>query len=540
MSTLTSLARIEAADMGRAQLIRTVRHVHVSDRPMVIVPMQLAGEPCAPLAAMIGDDRSAPRLLIVANPLNRDDRFRFAADLAGIALAYVGAYAAGPEPGEKEAYPDAPQLVVPNAGGVKFAELLGRSTRFRPTAGQGAVPAIVPAFGRWLTYFAERAQHPASSLLLTATGALSAHWATGQSAAEDQNLAALLAWISPPPGMTGRQAALLAEDPVQSPPAGPATDPVFDRDVLAGLYKAIKESRAAGDGAAQRGWGAGPEEALARLERELWLALEPTWQLVWRSIDLLGSLAAGGHVAERWKSDRRSFSGYVRYLREGGFPQAKRDAAVDAARRLARLESEQEQLDAQMAFDDPLVIAEHLMTGQAFEGVVVHAEPGRRDESGKRAKLRPRIVLETTDEVTSDPGAGLRSPARPGQKAVVIEVAKLDGRTRVTLELQNGMGRGLVPAPGSVPEADDVLCYTTLTLDFQPPPEFPAREDTPWTHGGPPPEYVPADQDATEPWGAEPWGAEPWDGVAWENTAWENTAWENTAWENTVREDEVR
>jgi hypothetical protein len=45
MSTLTSLARIEAADMGRAQLIRTVRHVHVSDRPMVIVPLQLAGEP---------------------------------------------------------------------------------------------------------------------------------------------------------------------------------------------------------------------------------------------------------------------------------------------------------------------------------------------------------------------------------------------------------------------------------------------------------------------------------------------------------------
>jgi hypothetical protein len=504
MSTLTSLARIEAADRGRAQLIRTVRHVHVSDRPMVIVPLQLAGEPCAPLAAMIGDDRSAPRLLIVANPLNRDDRFRFAAELAGTALAYVGAYAAGPEPGEKEAYPDAPQLVVPNAGGVKFAEFLGRSTRFRPTAGQGAVPAIVPAFGRWLTYFAERAQHPASSLLLTATGALSAHWATGQSAAEDQNLAALLGWISPPSGMTGRQAALLAEDPVRCPPAGPATDPVFDRDVLAGLYKTIKESRAAGDGAAQR-------RVLARLERELWLTLEPTWQLVWRSIDLLGSLAAGGHVAERWKSDRRSFSGYVRYLGEGGFPQAKRDAAVDAARRLARLESEQEQLDAQMAFDDPLVMAEHLMTGQAFEGVVVHAEPGRRDESGKRAKLRPRIVLEATDEVTADPGAGLRSPARPGQKAVVIEVAKLDGRTRVTLELQNGMGRGLVPAPGSVPEADDVLCYTTLTLDFQPPPEFPAREDTPWTHGGPPPEYVPADQDATEPWGAEAWGAEAWE-----------------------------
>ena len=215
---------------------------------MVVIPLQLAGEPCAPLATMMGDDRSAPRLLIVANPLNRDDRFRFAAELAGVALAYISGYAAGPEPGEKEAYPDAPQLVVPNPGGVQFAKLLGRSTRFRPAAGPGAVPAMVPALGCWLTYFAERAQHPASSLFLTATEALGAHWATGQSAAEDQNLAALLAWLSPPPGATGRQAALLAEDPARCPPAGPATDPVFDRDVLVGLYKTIRESRLAGEG----------------------------------------------------------------------------------------------------------------------------------------------------------------------------------------------------------------------------------------------------------------------------------------------------
>ena len=141
------------------------------------------------------------------------------------------------------------------------------------------------------------------------------------------------------------------------------------------------------------------------------------------------------------------------------------------------------------------------MTGQAFEGVVVHAEPGRLDESGKRAKLRPWIIVETADEVTAEPGAELRSPVRPAQKAAVIEVLdELNGRTRVTLELHSGMGRGLVPVPGSVPEADDVLCYTTLKLDFQPPPEFPARADTPWTHGGAPPEHVPADQDATERW----------------------------------------
>ena len=162
-----------------------------------------------------------------------------------------------------------------------------------------------------------------------------------------------------------------------------------------------------------------------------------------------------------------------------------------------------------MAYDDPLVMAEYRMTGGAFEGVVVRAEPTRLDESGKKAKLRPWIWVETTDEVTAVPGTELRSPARPGQKAVVIEVelpqGQQEGRALVTLELQNGMGRGLAPAPGSVPEADDVVCYTTLTLDFQPSPEFPSREDTPWTHGGPPPEYVATELDGTESWDGADW-----------------------------------
>ena len=66
MSTLTSLARAQAVERGRAQSICVVRHVHVSDRPLVFVPLALAGEANAPLAAMIGDDPRAPRLLVVA------------------------------------------------------------------------------------------------------------------------------------------------------------------------------------------------------------------------------------------------------------------------------------------------------------------------------------------------------------------------------------------------------------------------------------------------------------------------------------------
>jgi hypothetical protein len=498
MTVLTSLARIEAADRGRAQLIRTRRHVHVGDRPLVFIPLELAGEACAPLAAMVGDQPSAPRLLVVRNPLNRDERFAFAAELADVMLGYISSFTAGSQPADAaepgaEPYPDAPQLIVPNASGVTFTRLLGRSTRFRPTAGPWAVSAPVPLLGRWLTFYTERFQHSVSSLLLAATGAVSAHWATGQSATEDQNLAALLGWVDPPDGQTGQQAALLAEDPARCPPAGPATDPEFDKKVLFGRLAAIREARLAGDAAAQR-------HAEVMLEHELRMVLEPTWKLMWQAVGLLRSLPEAAHVADRWKADRKELTRYAQYLSEGGFPQAKRDNAVSAARKLARLESEQQQLEAQLAYDDELVMAEYRMTGAAFKGEVTKYERCL-DESGKRAKLRPLIWVETTDEVTMEPGTVVRSPVRPAQKAVIQDIAPLDdARTRVCLELQNDMGQRLEPAPGSVPEAGEVRCYTTLKLDFQPSPEFPRPEDTPWTHGGPPQEYVPTDDDSREAW----------------------------------------
>ena len=89
MSTLTSLARAEAVPAGRAQPIAAVRHVHVHDRPLVLIPLTLAGEANAPLAAMVGDYPDSARLLVVAQPRNRDQRFAFAAELASVARAGI-------------------------------------------------------------------------------------------------------------------------------------------------------------------------------------------------------------------------------------------------------------------------------------------------------------------------------------------------------------------------------------------------------------------------------------------------------------------
>jgi len=90
VSTLTSLARAIAADTGTAQPTCTVRHIHISPRPLVFIPLALAGEANAPLATMAGDDPQAPVLLVVPEPRDRDQRFVFAAELAAVVLPSAG------------------------------------------------------------------------------------------------------------------------------------------------------------------------------------------------------------------------------------------------------------------------------------------------------------------------------------------------------------------------------------------------------------------------------------------------------------------
>ncbi|RIV36032.1 hypothetical protein [Micromonospora radicis] len=485
MSTLRALAAAQAVAAGVAQPVATVRHLHLSRRPLVLVPLTLAGEANAPLAALVGAAPGEARLLVVPQPRNREHRLAFAAELAATVLPYVDAHRGANEAVSVDRgrdvryrYLDAPQLLVPNPAGVTFLRLLGRSTRFRRVDGDHPVPPQVPLLGRWLTFFAERAEHPGSSALVALTQALSLHWATGQSAVEDLHLPALLGWIAPPAGLTGAQAAARAEDPARCPPAGPATDPGFDNDRLAPAMSAYADADPDSEARAQ---------AYAQLAALLREQLTPTWELMWRGVGLLRALPPGARVAGRWDGDRDAFTGYAEHVDADGMPQPRRDGAVAAAARLHRLERAAQSYAVQRAYDDPLVMAEYRLTGEAFVGEVVLADPTRVDDTGRRPVLRPRIQLVTTDPVLLTVGAGLSSPARPAQKARVVFVTPAaDGKTEVVLELSGGMGRGLTASPGSVPEVGERLCYTTLSDAYLPSGSFPAVEQTPWTHGGPP------------------------------------------------------
>ncbi|WP_433221079.1 hypothetical protein [Microtetraspora malaysiensis] len=480
MSVVTSYARALAVREGRAQPVATVRHLHLAADPLVFIPLRLAGEAAAPLGAMVGSDPARPHLLVVPQPRNRDLRFAFMAKLARIMLPYIEGRAAATEtvPGknERERYLDAPQVIVPGRGAVEFVRLLGRSTRFRSADGPYPVDPAVPVLGQWLTFLYERTEFAGSSALVPMTEALSLHWATGQSPMEDANLATLLAWVCPPPGRTGQEAAAAAEDPVRWPPAGPDTDPGFDARVL---RPAIDAYDASGS----------PEPVREALRGQL----EPTWRLMWQAVELLRGLPEAASVGDRWAADRDRYTREVARVAEGGPPRGRRDQAGSAAARLWDMESARQSYDAQRAYDDPLVMAEHRATGKAFAGEVVHVDRERTIllPGGKKPVSRPLVTVHTADPVRLAPGKKVYSAHRRRQSGEVVE---LDGDL-VVVQLNDQLAKG-----AGVPGVGDAVCFTELDLGGRIRPGFPAAEETPWTHGGPPAAYVPTDEDVKEDW----------------------------------------
>ncbi|MGV9339741.1 hypothetical protein [Streptomyces sp. NPDC003688] len=525
MSLIATLARLEAVGTGVAQPLTTVRHRHLSARPLVFVPLTTSGEAGAPLGALVGTDRDAPRLLAVPQPRDRDLRFAFLAELADVVLPYIDAHAEAveaaertetdPETGKRvkvevELCADAPQLIVPSRAGLEYVRLLGRSTRFRRTAEQepeapNPAPPRVPLLGRWLTHYGERARVPGSSLLLALTEVLSRHWATGQSSLEDQHLGALLSWIAPPAGSSGAEAAFRAErerdgkGQLTCPPAGPATDPAFDNKLLAPAIEAYDRARTALAAAEDPVDAEDRTAAVTRAEQRVRELVEqvtrPTWDAVWDGLDLLRALPAGAHVEERWTRDRWSFTGHRDRVLAGEPPQPRRDDAVTAANKLATREREQSRLEAQEALDDPLVMAGRRLAGEAFAGEVVDVVMAYSE--GKRPSPRPLVTVRTEDRPhLAERAKAYRSLNGKPQSA---EFAGYEGDPEeglLVLRIVDKMGRGKEPEPGSVPEKGDRLCFTLFEHEQRGGPKLPDQEDTPWTHGGPPGAAVPEAPDA--------------------------------------------
>ncbi|MBP0458973.1 hypothetical protein [Streptomyces montanisoli] len=479
MSLLASLLRLRADASGHAIRTSHVRHLHLSDQPLMMLPLKRTGPAARPLAVMLGTSPLRPRLLI-APPSGSTATMLTALAKAVIghvashhrAKEYLPATATRPE---RARYLDAPQLVVPNQQAVRFLRTLASGLRLRRLDDQSPSANSIRLLGQWLTHFTDRAQIPGSAALVSLTDLLVMHWITGQSP-QDDDLATLLAWIYPPFGSTdGRDAARHAEAPDTYRGAGPDTDAAFDNEKLTPLVDAYARD---------------PTPALQELEKLLAAYLQPTWDRLWQAYALLQAIPPTASAGRRWAAERAEFTDHTTHLDQDGRPRPARDQAVSAAISLERREAARAAFNADRALEDPFVRVELRTTGDAVGGTVIAVDdqhticgPGGRD------MWRPRITLSTQDPVHLEPGRLLTSHLHRTARYQVRGLIAGPVDTLVELEITAGMGTVDRPNHTVLPSAGAFLVLTAAPEHFRMP-AFPSRDQTPWTHGGPPPEHL--------------------------------------------------
>jgi hypothetical protein len=461
MNALRTHQTLQAAADRHAVATTTRRHVHLGSRPLVVVGYHLAGDPGAPLALIWGTDRGETRhCMVVPEPRNRALRFEALDEFASELLNYLSRFEPLDDVGTCV---DAPQLVVPNTATAEWVGgIIGRFTRNLRTDGDAPPPASVPLAGKHLSFFGDLP--PGSSLVIAATEALTLHWQTGQLPSEDLNLAALLGWIDPPAGLDGPAAARLGE---QAPPAGPDSDPNWDAEILAELIKSWHASRDDRDAQA-----AVREE----LEEEIREQLMPAWLDCWRALDQLGALPAGNHVASRWLSDRQTWTAHCTRMGEGRAFFRNIPTPVQAAARLRFLESRTDELRREMAWDDPLIMAALVASGEALAGRVVAVDRDRQtlNANGRRQR-RPMITIEPALDFARPAGTSLYLSTHPSVK---LEILSNDASGLIRAEVLKGANQtktvGLLPTAG-----DEIVLSPYGRAEFY---QRSAVQEIPWTH----------------------------------------------------------
>jgi hypothetical protein len=281
---------------------------------------------------------------------------------------------------------------------------------------------------------------------------------------ERQSLAALDAYIDPPAGEHGFEAAARAEER----PVGPVPDGDGDERLhpLVERFNALRAGRT--DAAVVRPL-LGPIEAHYRP-----LVLH-TWELLWRCRDREAACAEARSVARRWDEDRDAYTRHMDWMARSGLRRT-RQTPRQAAMTLRNLEEAQRRLQAEEACDDPLRMVAYLLQNKAVRGRVVAVDPDYRERASRAMVRRPLVTLLSPDPCLIPPGRELWWAEQPaGREFVVHDVQPAaGGGSRITLKRMTSRDSTGLPAVG------DEACFSVHNTGDGYFIQLPRTD--PWTH----------------------------------------------------------
>ena len=436
MSLAASLLLARAVTTGTTQRRRLLRHVHLTDAPLLATVTLLAGEPAGVLAIAASRAGQEPQIWTVPEP--RDRSLRDAA-LEAFYSWLIGQVA------QDRAANVVTQLVVPSPAEADALRQLARLHRYQRRS-PPLYPETVVAGAQLLTVLTERRDVPGSALCLDATSQLLRIFVPPLSPPECAHLGALVAAIDPP---VGRHAADAAHD-AETVSMGLIPDPAFDNNVLGPAIEAFNTARK--NPAADRFTRARPAGELDRLGRSL---VGPKLEVLDRAVGLLAAIPEAPSAADRFHgtdiddwtlpADAEKLAWRLQLLDSGQARFALRPSHSQQARWAAQAEAIQQVMHAREIYEDRLAFAEAVGQGAAWAGTIVSRDDRHTTvpAGGKKKVSRPRITAESALPLLISPGNRLRWADDPAHVDLeVVDATDLpDGGTQLVAQVVKGMRR---------------------------------------------------------------------------------------------------
>jgi hypothetical protein len=459
-----------ADDVGKAIPTALFCHRHVAAEPAMVVPFRIGGESFAVSALAMGFSQAELDPLIVPDPRNRALFFDCIMPFAKRFEQWFMSFAADRD--EDGIALEAPQLIVPNRASASLLAAVGRRLAYIGAGGYSVDPAVI-ATGRHLQFLREHLRVAGQQLVLSLTDILATHWSTPQTAGEKLSLPALAAWIDPPSGVHGFDAALAAE-------AGDGVGPIppaFRDEQVFGLVEEFTAATKAGDVAAA-------SAAEIRIHAHWTQILSSAWGTCWDALAQIRTLPLAASTTQRWRQDREAYTRHADWQQTGGRRRV-RPTPRQAAATHSKLEAANNTLTAHEAIDDPLRMAPYVLRDEAVIGTVVAIDPDHVERSpGGQRRRYPLVTVETPDRCGIAVGkqlwwAGEPNKDRPWIVREVVQPSRPSQRWRITLRRVKAATNQTV-----LPTRHEGATFSVLHLDdYQA--WFPAEADVPWTHRPP-------------------------------------------------------
>jgi hypothetical protein len=441
----------------------------------VVCIYNLSGEAAAPLAIAYGTSPKKLKIVVSAEPRNRESRFKAINEFAADLHAYIAPFletetrqggGRGKAQYEYLAAVDAPQIVVPNRATRDFlGARLGRSLRYLGLGDTHEVPEETVWAGAELSWLADHAHYPGQSIFVAATELLGRHFQTGQSAFEDENLATFLAWIDNVAG-SGLDAIQIAE---AGAPFGPVPDPQWESK-LEPLVRDYTTALRADD-----------TSKMARAEKKVEALVRPpltdAYAATHHALEIMLAIPESASSPSRWEADLREWSGYCRRAARAIPRFRKRHDALLAARRLESWGKALEHLEADEAFDDPLVMAEFDADGQCLSGTVTAVDISNKEvkPGNVRQTLVPLITLRLVAPTRLLPDAQVVWASDRRVSGIIRAVPAVGATGDSVIAIMGGHSNGT-----AVPSKRDSALFVTLSPFQGNSPVEPT--EVPWTH----------------------------------------------------------